>query len=151
MVLASERYRGRRVKIWAIIVGGIVAILALAMFITQIVDVEDQIIKRDGFTIIALHVDSLFIYLSAVFAVIGYILSWWYRLPAGILLVLAGIFFVVIDLLPDSFLAPSPVAASEATEEPAFIFGIPGIVAGALFLWYWGLSRKSSDKATNAG
>jgi hypothetical protein len=148
MAVTSESDRGRRVKLWAAIVGGIVAILAVAMFFTQIVDVEDQIIEREDVTVIALYVDSLFIYLSAVFAVIGYIISWWYKLPAGILLVLAGSFFIVIDFLPDSLLAPSPVAASEvgagAAEEPAFVFGIPALVAGVLFLWYWWLSRENA-------
>jgi hypothetical protein len=128
-------------------VGGIAVILAVASFFTQIVDVADQIIERDGITVIALYVDSLLIYLSALFVVIGYILSWWYKLPAVILLVIAGCFFITIDFLPDSFLAPSPVAATqagaEAVKEPAFIFGIPAIVAGMLFLWQWWLSEKS--------
>jgi hypothetical protein len=92
MAVTSESGRGRRVKLWAAIVGGIVAIFMVAAFITQIVDVEDQIIEINGFTVISLHVDSLFIYLSAVFVVIGYILSWWHKLTAEILLVLAGIF-----------------------------------------------------------
>lgn len=149
MVETSKNDRGRRIKLWAFIVGGIAAILAVAMFFTQIVDVEGQIIEREGFTVIALHVDSLFIYLSAVFVVIGYIISWWHKLPAGILLVLAGIFFIVIDFLPDSFLAPSSVeaaqAGAEAVEEPAFIFGIPAFVAGLLFFWYLWRSRKSTQ------
>jgi hypothetical protein len=148
MAVTSESDRGRRVKLWAAIVGGIVAIFAVAGFITQIIDVEDQITKINGFTVISLHVDSLFIYLAAVCVVIGYILSWWHNLTAGILLVLAGIFFIGIDFLPDSFLAPNPEAAiqtgTEAVEEPAFVFGIPPIIAGALFLWHWWLSRKST-------
>ena len=145
--------RGRRIKLWAFIVGGIAAILAVAMFFTQIADVEGQIIEREGFTVITLHLDSLFIYLSAVFVVIGYIISWWHKLPAGILLVLAGIFFIVIDFLPDSFLAPSPGAAAqagaEAVEEPAFIFGIPALAAGILFFWYLWRSRKSAENTAN--
>jgi hypothetical protein len=131
-------------------VGGIAAILAVAMFFTQIVDVEDQIIERERITLIALHVDSLFIYLSAIVAVIGYIISWWHKLPAGILLVIAGGFFIVIDFLPDSFLAPSPLAGTEAAEEPAFVFGIPALVAGVLFLWYWWLNRKSAPNVASA-
>jgi hypothetical protein len=141
---ASESKRGRNIKLWAFIVGGIAAILAVASFITQIVDVEDQIIERDGITLIALHVDSLFIYLSAVFVVTGYIISWWHKLPAGILLVIAGVFFIVIDFLPDSFLAPSLVAGSEAAQEPAFVFGIPALISGLLFLWFCCHSRKST-------
>jgi len=153
MVVTSKSRRGSRVKLAAIIVGGIAVILAVASFITQIVDVEDQLIEKDGLTIIALHVDSLLIYLSAVFVVIGYILSWWYNLPAGILLFLAGVLFIVIDFLPDSFLAPSPAEVAqlgaEAAEEPAFIFGIPAIIAGVLFLWYWWLSRKRNRNTAN--
>jgi hypothetical protein len=141
MEVTSASGRGR-VKFGAAIVGGIAAVLAVASFITQIVEVEDQIIDREGFTVIALHVDSLFIYLSAVVVVIGYIISWWHKLSAGILLVLAGFFFIAIDFLPDSFLAPSPVGAAETAEEPAFIFSIPAIAAGALYLWYWWLSKK---------
>jgi hypothetical protein len=148
MVVTRERRWGRRIKLAAIIVGGIVAIFAVASFITQIVDVEDQIIEISGLTLISLHVDSLFIYLSAVFVVIGYILSWWHKLTAGILLVLAGIFLIGIDFLPDSFLAPNPEATiqtvAEAAQEPAFIFAIPPIIAGALFIWYWSLSRKNT-------
>ena len=139
--------RGRRVKLWAAIVGGIAAILAVAMFFTQIVDVEDQIIERDGFQVISLHVETLFIYLSAVFAVIGYIISWWHKFTAGILLVLAGSFIIVIDFLPDSLLTPSSAALSQATGEPGFGYGIPAIVAGVLFIWYRGLTRKSAVKS----
>jgi hypothetical protein len=138
--------KGRRIRLWAAIIGGIATIFAIAMFFTQIVDVEDQITERSGLTIIALHIDSLFIYLSAVFVVIGYILSWRYKLPASILMVLAGIFFIVIDFLPDSFLAPMPIAATgagaETADEPAFVFGIPAFVAGLLFLWYWKVSEQ---------
>jgi hypothetical protein len=144
MTATNESSRGKNVKLWAIIVGGIAAVLAVASFFTQIVDVEDQIIEREGFTLIALPVDSLFIYLSAVFVVIGYVISWWHELPAGILLIIAGVFFIVIDFLPDMFFAPSPVAAGAAEQEPAFVFGVPSIVAGALFLWYWRLSGKKA-------
>lgn len=151
---ASESKRGRNIKLWAAIVGGIAAILAVASFITQIVDVEDQLIEKEGLTVIALHVDSLLIYLSAVLVVTGYILSWWYKLPAGMLLVIAGIFFIVIDFLPDSFLAPSPVATpqegAEATQEPAFVFGIPALVAGLLFFWYLWRTRKITGNAAPA-
>jgi hypothetical protein len=139
---------GRRIKLWAAVVGGIAMILAIAMSFTQIVDVEGQIMERDGLTIIALHIDSLFIYLSAIFVMIGYILSWWYKLPTGILMILAGIYFIVIDFFPDSFLAPMPVTATEtgaeAANEPAFVFGIPAFIAGLLFLWYWRVSKKST-------
>lgn len=150
MAVASKNRRGQRLKLWAAIVGGIAAILAVASFITQIVDVEDQIIEREGITLIALHVDSLLIYLSAVFVVTGYILSWWYKLPAGILLVIAGVFFIVIDFLPDSFLTPSTLAGPEAAEEPAFVFGIPALVTGVLFLCYWWLNRKSAPNIASA-
>jgi hypothetical protein len=147
MAAKSGNGEGRRIRLWAIIVGVIAAILAVASFITQIVDVEDQLIQRDGLTVIVLHIDSLFIYLSAVVAVTGFIISWWHKLPAGILLVLAGVCFIVIEFLPHSFLAPTPIAASgvsvEVEAEPAFIFGIPAFVAGVLFLWYWWVSEKS--------
>lgn len=154
MKTTSESQKGRNIKLWATIVGGIAAILAVASFITQIVDVEEQIIERDGFTVIALHVDSLFIYLSAVFVVTGYIISWWHKLTAGILLVIAGLFFIVIDFLPDSFLAPSPAATpqegAEAAQEPAFVFGIPALVAGLLFFWYLWRTRKITSNAAPA-
>ena len=147
MATTIESNRGRRVKLAAIIVGGVAAILAVASFFTQIVDVDDQLMERDGLTVIALHVDSLFIYLSAVIAVTGYIISWWHKLPAGILLFLAGIFFVVIEFLPDSLMAPIPAAATEpgveVEAEPAFVFGIPALIAGILYLWYWRVSEKS--------
>jgi len=130
-------------------VGGIAAILTVAMFFTQIVDVEDQVIEREGITIIALYVDSLFIYLSAVFVVTGYIISWWHKLPAGILLVIACLFFIVIDFLPDSFLSPVPEAATQAAQEPAFVFGIPALIAGLLFLWFCWRSGKIIMKTTN--
>ena len=147
MAAKSGSGEGKKIRLWAIIVGAIATILAVASFFPQIVDVEEQLMERDGLTIIALHVDSLFIYLSAVIAVTGYIISWWHKLPAGILLVLAGIFFIVIEFLPDSLMAPMPGAAPEpgveVEVEPAFIFGIPALVAGVLFLWYWWVSEKS--------
>jgi hypothetical protein len=147
MAAKSGSGEGRKIGLWAIIVGGMAAILAVASFFTQIADVEGQLMERDGLTVIALHVDSLFIYLSAMIAVTGYIISWWHKLPAGILLILAGVFFIVIEFLPDSLMAPIPAAASEAgvevEVEPAFVFGIPALVAGALFLWYWWVAEKS--------
>ena len=124
--------------------GRIAAVLAVAMFFTQIVDTEGQVIDRNGFTVISLHVETLFIYLSAIVAMIGYIISWWHKFTAGILLVLAGSFFIVIDLLPDSLMTPSSAASRQATGEPGFGYGIPASVAGGLFLWYWGLTRKSA-------
>lgn len=147
MATTIERSRGRRIKLAAIIVGGIAAILAVASFFTQIVDVEGQLMERDSLTIIALHVDSLFIYLSAIAAVTGYIISWWHKLPAGILLVLAGFFFIAIEFLPDSLMAPMPASVTEpgveVEAEPAFVFGIPAILAGILYLRYWRVSEKS--------
>ena len=147
MATTIESNRGRRVKLATIIVGGIAAILAVASFVTQIVDVEGQLMERDGLTVIALHVDSHFIYLSAVIAVTGYIISWWRQLPAGILLVLAGFLLIAIEFLPDSLLSPMPGAASkpgvEVGVEPAFVFGIPAILAGILYLRYWRVSEKS--------
>jgi hypothetical protein len=139
MAVTNESDRGRRVKLWAAIVWGIVAILAVAMFFTQIVDVEDQIIEREDVTVIALYVDSLFIYLSAVVALVGGIVSWWARLPGGILLILAGVIFIVLSFLPVSFRTPGA-----QDEGGAGVFGAPFIVVGVLFIWSWWHSKKEA-------
>ena len=153
MSVTYESDRGRRVKLWAYVVGGIAAISAVAMFFTQIVDTEGQLVERDGFQIISLYVETLLIYISAILAVIGYILSWRHKLTAGILLVLTGIIFIVFDFLPDSLITPSSVesrhAGPEASGGPAFVFGIPALVAGLLFFWYLWLTRKSTIDTTD--
>ena len=49
-----ESDRERKIRIWAIVVGGIASILAVAMFITQLTGTEGQIIEREGYKIIYL-------------------------------------------------------------------------------------------------
>ena len=154
MSVTYESERGRRVKIWAYVVGGIAAISAVAMFFTQIVDSEGQLVERDGFQIISLYVETLLIYISAILAVIGYILSWRHKLTAGILLVLTGIIFIVIDFLPDSLITPSSVesrhAGPEASGGPAFVFGIPALIAGLLFFWYLWFNKRRNVSTADA-
>ena len=153
IVVTYESDRGRKIRIWAIVLGGIAAILGIAMFFTQIVDNEGQLIEQDGFKVITLYVAILFTYLSGVVAVIGYFISWWHKLPAAILLVLAWVFLLVIDLLPDALKTPEFVEASqlgpEASGGPAFVFGIPALIAGLLFFWYLWLTRKSGKNTAN--
>lgn len=150
MAATYESDRARKVWVWAIVVGGIAGILAVATLFSGIS--ETELIERDGFQVFLIHVQTIFICLSAVVAVTGYILAWWHKLPAGILLILAWGFLLVVDVLPDSLLTPESAAdrhaGPEASGGPYNIFGVPALVAGILFFWYLWLSRKrQSDTA----
>ena len=142
MAVIRESDRERKIRIWATVIGSIAAILAVVMFCSGVS--ETELIERDNFQVISFHVQTLFVFLSVVVAFTGYILSWWHKLPACIFLVLAWIFLLVIDVLPDLLKTPE----SAASGDPYNMFGIPALVAGLLFLWYlWSYKRRTIKDA----
>ena len=143
MAAGDKYYRREKIRKWGLIVGGIAAVLAVASFFTQIVEMEGQISEKEGIKVIQLHISTLVIYLSAIAALTGYVLGWWHMFPGGILLVVAGILPAVIDVLPASFQEPGTQdLGPDAAGGPAFIFGIPALVSGVLFLWTRRVEKK---------
>ena len=152
MAVVRESDRERKIRIWAIVIISIAAILAVAMFITQMTGTEGQIMEREGYKIITLHPETLLIYISAIVALVAYVISWRHKLTAGIMFILAGISWIILDLLPDAYVTPEFVASRhaglEASGGPVFIFGIPFLVAGVLFLWYvWSYRRRARQES----
>lgn len=72
--------------------------------------------------------------LSMVVGLIGGIVSWWNRIPGGILLILIGVIIVVLSFLPVSFRTPM---------DQEGVAGAPFLIAGALILRAWWRSKRS--------
>ena len=140
---ATNKDRLEKVTRWAArILGGIMAVIAVSMIYVPFGRGEVELTEIEGYKAIVIYLQDVFMWLSSIVAVVGYILSWWRVLPAGILLVLAGLAIMVNFFLPASF--RTPFSQGEPVEGGFVLVGLPFLVAGVLFLWSWWLSRKTS-------
>lgn len=137
MPATNKNRLAKRIRRAARIVGLVAAVLGLILLIDQSIDLTEI----EGFKVIVLYLQGFLMGLSAIIVLVGYIISWWRMLPAGILLILAGVALPVIVRLPASFRTPSTPA--ETPIIMALISGSPFLVAGVLFLLSWWLSRKT--------
>ena len=137
MPATNKNRLAKRIRRAARIVGLVAAVLGLILLIDQSIDLTEI----EGFKVIVLYLQGFLMGLSAIIVLVGYIISWWRMLPAGILLILAGVALPVIVRLPASFRTPSTPA--ETPIIMALLIGSPFLVAGVLFLLSWWLSRKT--------
>ncbi len=137
MPATNKNRLAKRIRRAARIVGLVAAVLGLILLIDQSIDLTEI----EGFKVIVLYLQGFLMGLSAIIVLVGYIISWWRMLPAGILLILAGVALPVIVRLPASFRTPS--TPCETPIIMALISGSPFLVAGVLFLLSWWLSRKT--------
>ena len=145
MSATSENRLAKGIRWAARIVGGILAVVAVAMLYGPFNRGEVELTEIEGYKAIVIYLQDVFMWLSAIVAVVGYIVSWWRALPAGILLVLAGLAVVVNFFLPASFRTPWSQGEPEFGVSFGFLLvGSPFLVAGVLFLSSWWLSRKTS-------
>ena len=120
------------------IVGLVIAVLGLLFGSGE---AGTHITEIEGFKVIGLYLQSFLMGSSAIIALVGCIISWWRVLPAGILLILAGVALPVIVRLPASF--RTPTTPHETPIIMALVAGSPFFFAGVLFLLSWWLSRKT--------
>jgi len=136
---ATKRDRlAKRMRRVARIVGLVIVVLGL-LFGTS--EAGTHITEIEGFKVIVFYLQSFLMGSSAIIALVGCIISWWRVLPAGILLILAGVALPVIARLPASF--RTPTTPHETPIIMALLAGSPFLVAGVLFLLSWWLSRKT--------
>ena len=143
MPATSENRLAKGIRWAARIVGGLIAVMAVAMLFAPFLRGEVELTEIEGYKAIVIYLQDIFMWLSAIVVVVGYIVSWWRVLPAGILLVLAGLAVVVNFFLPASF--RTPFSQGEPGVGVGFVLvGLPFLVVGVLFLSSWWLSRKTS-------
>jgi len=138
MPATNKERLAKRMRQVARIVGLGIAVLGLLFGSSE---AGTHITEIEGFKVIVLYLQSFLMGSSAIIALVGCIISWWRVLPAGILLILAGVALPVIVRLPASFRTPS--TAAETPIFMALFAGSPFFVAGVLFLLSWWLSRKT--------
>ena len=139
MTATDKERLAKTMRLFARIIG--LAIVAFGL-IFGVSEAGTHITEIEGFKVISLYLQSFLMGSSAIIALVGCMISWWRVLPAGILLILAGVALPVIVRLPASFRTPS--TPEETPIIMALITGLPFIVAGVLFLSSWWLSRKTS-------
>ena len=138
MPATNKNRLAKRIKRAARIVGLGIVVLGLLFGSGE---AGTHITEIEGFKVIVLYLQSLLMGSSAIIALVGCIISWWRVLPAGILLILAGVALPVIVRLPASF--RTPTTPHETPIIMALVAGSPFLVAGVLFLLSWWLSRKT--------
>jgi hypothetical protein len=138
MTATNKERLAKTMRLFARIIGLAIAVFGLIFGMSE---AGTHITETEGFKVIALYLQSFLMGSSAIIALVGCIISWWRVLPAGILLILAGVALPVIVRLPASFRTPS--TSEETPVIMALIAGSPFVVAGVLFLWSWWLLRKT--------
>ena len=117
----------------------IVGLVIVVFFLIGALEADFEIAETEGFKVMVFYLQSFLMGLCATIGLVGYVVSWWRELPAGILLVLSGVVLPVILRLPAPFRTPSTPA--ETSVAMAILAGSPFLVAGVLFLLSWRLSR----------
>lgn len=124
-----------------IILGGLAALYAVIAFLSTALGGEVEIKEIEGFKAIVIYLADFLVCLSMVVGLVGGIVSWWHRIPGGILLILAGVIMVSLSFLPVSFRTPMDQEAVVGAP-----FGAPFLIAGVLILWAWWRSKRSAVK-----
>ena len=145
MPATSENRLAKGIRWAARIVGGLIAVMAVAMLFAPLIRGEVELTEIEGYKAIVVYLQDIFMCSSAIVVVVGYIVSWWRMLPAGILLVLAGLAVGANFFLPASFRTPWSQGDPVGAVVVGFVLvGLPFLIAGVLFLSSWWLSRKTS-------
>ena len=139
MTATNKERLAKTMRLFARIIGLVTVVFGLLFGMSE---AGTHITEIEGFKVIALYLQSFLMGLFVIIGLVGYIISWWRVLPAGILLILAGVALPVIVRLPASFRTPS--GPEETPIIMALVAGSPFLVAGVLFLLSWWLSRKTS-------
>jgi hypothetical protein len=121
---------------WAARIIGLIVLIIFVIFV--IGDTVDTIQQGNGF-----DVQSLYIILPVVIAIVGYVLGWWHKIIGGSLLVLVSIIFTILVAV---------AARSNLGPESNFhavwgwvILGLPFLIIGGLFLISGYLDRKAAS------
>jgi hypothetical protein len=120
-----------------VILGGVAALYAVIAFFSTALGGEVEIKEIEGFKAIVIYLADFLVCLSMVIGLFGGIVSWWHRIPGGMLLILAGVIMVALSFLPVSF--RTPMDQEGVVGVP---FGAPFLIAGLLILWAWWRSKR---------
>jgi hypothetical protein len=119
-------------RLIARIIGGIITVFFLWFLIGETV----MSIPAEGFTF---DVESLFIVVSVIIALAGYIVSWWQERGGGSLLILSYLLLSFSPTIHSLYYGPGFQFYAGM-----FLLALPFLIAGILFLIYSQLSKRTS-------
>jgi hypothetical protein len=134
-----SKTRVAKVLTW---VGRIIALsVTVGLFIFYVIGTIDAV-KTEGLQQ-ALGKSGLILVAFIVLVLVGCVVSWWWLLPAGILLISAYLFFGISSGLVAVYDYGAPFQWFDFYSMPAIVC----LVSGVLFLVSWWITRKPNPSA----
>jgi hypothetical protein len=134
MKVTKVKHSSTIIKWVARIVGLIVLVIFVVFLIGNTVDTLQQANKFD--------IESLYIIVPIVLALIAYILTWWYKIIGGSILILVSIIFAI--LLSTATRINTELTSDFHAVLGWLMLGLPFLVVGILFLISSYFDRKTA-------
>jgi uncharacterized integral membrane protein len=134
MKVTKVKHSSTIIKWVARIVGLIVLVIFVVFLIGNTVDTLQQANKFD--------IESLYIIVPIVLALIAYILTWWYKIIGGSILILVSIIFAI--LLSTATRINTELTSDFHAVLGWLMLGLPFLVVGILFLISAYFDRKTA-------